>query len=390
MLASLLCAHTAGATEVLYANDFETPNVPIAVNCGNSLDSRTIDQLFGTADFKYAQVNTVEGVSLQDPAGLYKNPAGTGGKYAIGMLSAYQDDKLGLTFDAGKRAFVNVAFDLSSIDVQGCGGPFGVDKPVMRVSLVDSPGNVFSWSGTVLSQAELTGVAAPDAWTFAWSRIVASLDASGSTDGHITVVFDLLKSGYGSFDNLSITAADTAGVVDTDVDSTADDTDNCPDEPNRDQANEDRDLAGDVCDPAPKDPTLCGDRDNDGKDDCAKVVDAGIVDARAPDAADAPDAQVLDAALPDSGAAGAGEGGASSGGGGASSGGGPVADSASSGGEVSGDADATVGAGGSKSHEEIHSSCSCRAVGSSRAPTLPLATTLLVALLSLRRKSRRS
>lgn len=47
----------AGAQSiVLYTNDFESPNVPIQVSCGNSLDSRTIDALYGAPGFAFHQV----------------------------------------------------------------------------------------------------------------------------------------------------------------------------------------------------------------------------------------------------------------------------------------------------------------------------------------------
>jgi len=59
----------------------------------------------------------------------------------------------------------------------------------------------------VLDEAIITGEAAPDQWTFQWTNHVLALDASGSTDGNISIVWDLLQSGYGAFDNLIITSS---------------------------------------------------------------------------------------------------------------------------------------------------------------------------------------
>jgi hypothetical protein len=279
-----LPATATAATVILYGNDFETPNIPLAVDCGNSLDARGINFQYGTADFVFDQTYTVETVFLQDPSGLYSNPSGQGGSYALGMLSTANDDHLSLTFDAGTFPFVNVGLDLSSIDIQGCGGPFGVAQPVMEVSVLDSPGGVFGWGNPVLDSETVTGVAAPDAWTFAWQNLVVGLDISGSTDGIISVVFNLLDSGYAAFDNMTITASDDAGIVDTDLDGVPDDEDNCRSVDNVDQTDTDGDGLGDVCDACPENPDPfaqppCEDQGDDdaGDDDSAGDDDDGTV-----------------------------------------------------------------------------------------------------------------
>src|SRR5262245_61625630 len=169
-----------GQSIVLYTNDFETPNVPVVINCPNSLDTRGIDFLYGSPGFVFNQQFTVEAVVHADLEGLYSDPEGKGGTYSLGMLSTTQDDKLALTFDAQGRAFVNVGLDLSSIDVNGCGGPFGVAAPVMQISLLDSPGGTFGFGQTVLDTKTLTGDAAPDQWTFHWAYGVEALDESGA------------------------------------------------------------------------------------------------------------------------------------------------------------------------------------------------------------------
>lgn len=232
---------------VLYTNSFESPNVPIQIDCGNSLDARGINLLFGAPGFVYSQQFTVEAVVHADSRQLYADPEGRGGAYSLGMLSTAQDDKLALTFDSQGRSFINVGLDLSSIDVNGCGGPFGVDVPVMRISLLDSPGGVFAFDQTVLDTKTITGEAAADQWTFHWLYGVVSLDASAATDGRVSILFDLLQSGYAAFDNVSIIASNTAGVVDQDNDGVADDADNCPTTPNPGQEDQDRDGVGDAC-----------------------------------------------------------------------------------------------------------------------------------------------
>jgi hypothetical protein len=251
-------------TVVLYSNNFESPNVPLAVNCGNSLDTRGINFLYGKPGFTYDQVFTVEGVNIHDPLHLYSDPEGKGGNYSIGMLTSAQDDKLALHFSKQGHSLINVGFDLSSLDVSGCGGPFGVAVPKMKVSVLNTPSGPFSFNAPVLSTQTLTGVAAPNQWTMKWTFVVASLDVSASTNDNITVLFDLVQSGYATFDNLSITASEVAGVVDIDNDGIADDVDNCPNNANPNQLDTDGDGIGDVCDACLDidHDTICGPVDN--------------------------------------------------------------------------------------------------------------------------------
>jgi hypothetical protein len=166
------------------------------------------------------------------------------------------------------QQFLNVAMDVSSIDVDGCGGPFGVETPKFKLSLLDDSGGEFSWTAKKLDEKTIEGEASNSPWSFHWSRGTVALDASKATNGSVIVVFDLVSSGYAAFDNLKITASKLAAVGDRDADGVEDSEDNCPGVANASQANGDEDAAGDACDPAPKDPNECGDRSGDGEDDC--------------------------------------------------------------------------------------------------------------------------
>jgi hypothetical protein len=205
---------------------------------------------------------------LHDPAGKYSAQGSQNGDYALGMLGTKQDDKLAFRFDVQGQQFLNVAMDVSSIDVEGCGGPFGVETPRFKISLLDDSDGEFDWTNKKLDEKLLEGEASPDAWKFHWTRGTIALDASKAASGNVIVVFDLVSEGYAAFDNLKITVSKLAAVGDRDEDGVEDSADNCPSAKNASQANMDEDAAGDACDPAPKNPTKCGDRSGDGEDDC--------------------------------------------------------------------------------------------------------------------------
>jgi hypothetical protein len=263
-------APLAAAQEItLYENDFESPNQPVSVSCGNSLDQTGVNETYGKAGYNFIEQFTVETIVLDDPAGKYSGQGDENGKYALGMLGMVQDDRLALRFDVMGQQFLNVAMDVSSIDVDGCGGPFGVETPKFKVSLLDDSGGEFSWTAKPLDEKTLEGEASNSPWSFHWSRGTVALDASKATNGSVVVVFDLVSNGYAAFDNLKITASKLAAVGDRDADGVEDSKDNCPGAANPSQANADEDAAGDACDPAPKDPTECGDRSGDGDDDCS-------------------------------------------------------------------------------------------------------------------------
>jgi hypothetical protein len=131
------------------------------------------------------------------------------------MLCCVQDDRLSLTFDVGAFDFLNVFLDISAIDLDGVGGPFGVAQPSFRLSLYDSPGGVFNINapGTLLSQVTVTGTGIPHQRIYDWTAVIGALNASASTDGKVSLVVDLLTSGYAAFDNLRVEADDVAATA---------------------------------------------------------------------------------------------------------------------------------------------------------------------------------
>lgn len=258
----------------LYENDFEKPNQPVMASCGNSLDQTGVNTTYGRPGYMFIEHFSVETLVLHDTAQKYRGQRDKNGDYALGMLGTAQDDKLAFRFDVMGQHYLNVAMDVSSIDVQGCGGPFGVEAPVFKLSLLDDSGGEFDWNAKPLETKLLQGDAAPDAWTFRWSRGTIALDASKSKTGSVIVVFDLVSSGYAVFDNLKITASKLAAVGDRDDDGVEDSVDNCPSDANPSQANADHDVAGDACDPVPADADACGDLSGDGDDDCIDWCDS--------------------------------------------------------------------------------------------------------------------
>lgn len=208
-----------GQQIILYDNHFESPNIPPVPNCGPDLDATDLNTLWsGTAGGtggggSFQQVNTVETILINGPNGQYIDTSGIGGDYCISMLSTAQDDRAAVTLNSQNLPFAIVSMDISAIDLNGCGGPFGIDTPVMDIKIYDSPGAVFSFAapGTLLDHDTITGIT-PGAtiYTFNWLAQTVSMDIAGSTDGNITVVFDLLQSGYAAIDNLLIQSSLTS------------------------------------------------------------------------------------------------------------------------------------------------------------------------------------
>jgi len=73
------------ASVVLYSNDFESPNQPVQINCGNSLDITGINTLYGTQEFVFHQVYTVEAVAIDDTGAITTTDALRTRQHAVGL-----------------------------------------------------------------------------------------------------------------------------------------------------------------------------------------------------------------------------------------------------------------------------------------------------------------
>lgn len=215
------------ASTVLYVQDFENPNPGSFVNDGGDVNIlHPVNQLYGgqPAGFQFAQAFTVEtllvGGSQAWPApsnagGGFKDPQGKAGQHVVSMLASRQNDLLGLSFDVGAFRFLNFQLDISSIDLNTWGGPFFDDlAPEFELTLFDNPsGGLTTGSGTVLDSKRITGTVAANRWTFDWTNHIVALDATGNTNGNVTLRIDLLQGGYAAMDNFRIVASDTEGDV---------------------------------------------------------------------------------------------------------------------------------------------------------------------------------
>lgn len=206
-------------TVLLYQNNFETPLQTPNANCGPDLDATQVNTLWGGTGLgtggggSFQQVNTVETILIHGPDNQYTDSTGIGGDYCLSMLSILQDDKASLTLNSQMLPFANITFNLSAIDLPACGGNFGLDTAVMRITVYDSPNGIFNIfsPGVQLDEDTVTGIGAgPTSYTFNWASCATSLHIDSSVDGNITIVFDLLRSGYAAFDNLSISSSTAA------------------------------------------------------------------------------------------------------------------------------------------------------------------------------------
>jgi hypothetical protein len=204
--------YSAKAQVLLYANNFENPVTTPTPNCGPDLDATLVNTLWGGTGQgtggggTFRQLWTVETMLIKGPNGQYEDPSGKGGNYCLSMLSAVQDDRLALVLNTQNLKYVNLSFDFSGIDLAGCGGPFGVDTPIMSIKMykLTDPQFNFGNPGELLDEADLKGTEA-ESFTFNWQRVQASLIA-GEENDLIALVFDLVQSGYAAFDNIRIEA----------------------------------------------------------------------------------------------------------------------------------------------------------------------------------------
>jgi len=214
-----LSASVQGAV-LLYSQNFENPVE--FTNNGNDVTGQSVNSLYANQPpgFVFSQDFTVE--TLRVGNGLaygtgYQDPQGKAGNFVLGMLSTAQDDLLGLAFNVGSFDFLNFQFNLSSIDLDCCGGPFVVPfgaTPSARISLFDNPsGAAGLGSGATLDAIDVIGLAGPDKFTFNFSDHIVGLNAQNSTNGQVILRIDLLTGGYAALDNFVIAASNTSGEI---------------------------------------------------------------------------------------------------------------------------------------------------------------------------------
>jgi hypothetical protein len=218
--AAVLWSSTMQAAVVLYDQDFESPTG--FVNDGGDVNIfRTVNQLYGNQPpgFTFAQNFTVETLLITGTQAFgtgYSDPTGKGGNYALGLLSDVQNDLLGLSFNVGANRFLNFRLDISSIDLSVFSGPFVPVTgavPVFEFTLFDNPsGTTGLGTGAILDTLQASGTASART-VFDWTEVLLPLDASGSTNGNVTLRIDLLSGEYAAMDNFRIAASDTPGDV---------------------------------------------------------------------------------------------------------------------------------------------------------------------------------
>lgn len=207
------------ATTILYNQNFENP-VSFVNDAGDVNIFNNVNTLYGNQPpgFSFAQAFTVETLLVTGNQAFgtgYSDPAGIAGNYALGMLSNLQNDLLALSFNIGSNQFLNVSLDISSIDLSVFSGPFVSPGaiPTFEFTLFDNPtGANGLGSGTILSSLQVSGTASAQT-VFDWTNILLPLDATGNTNGNVTLRIDLLNGGYAALDNFIIAASDTPGDI---------------------------------------------------------------------------------------------------------------------------------------------------------------------------------
>jgi len=207
---------TSHASVILYDQNFETLNTPYVDSLAyDDLTQQTVNSLYGNqpVGFAFTQSFTVETINITGGTSFggagYSDTTGTGGNYALGMLSHVENDKLGLTFNVGTFDFLNLGLDISSIGVTGFNGPSitatSTSVPNFRFELRNGGG----LNGSLLDFEDVIGVAS-DPNVFDWTNVLIALDTTGNTSGDVTLVIDLLQGDYAAMDNFRIVASDTS------------------------------------------------------------------------------------------------------------------------------------------------------------------------------------
>jgi hypothetical protein len=198
--------------------DNEPEGEPNALVHWNIDLENTVNLAYGRGSNLYDQDFTVEVIYLQ----TYKDQAsgqslkvsdGRGGKYAIGMASNVEEDRLRLTFDTQGRKFVNFAMDVApfeGINSLSCNDGslvFPTNPAKLKLSaMIES-------SNTLLSTVTVMGSSGqPNIFSVLWERVCGSLDVSKAVDGNVIFEWDALEPLYIFFDNVDIVASDDPNI----------------------------------------------------------------------------------------------------------------------------------------------------------------------------------
>ena len=121
---------------------------------------------------------------------------------------SYYTDKLAFTFDSNRLPFLNIMMDIAAVDLARANDPngrYGVNTPIFRFSVFDSSNGNFNINapGQLLDRVEVTGnELGSTPFTFNWASVMGILDISNASSNSVSIIIELLQSGYGSFDNI--------------------------------------------------------------------------------------------------------------------------------------------------------------------------------------------
>ncbi|KAL3932279.1 MAG: hypothetical protein SGARI_004007, partial [Bacillariaceae sp.] len=135
----------------------------------------------------------------------YQDPTGTGGDFAIGFQNIFDDDQMAISIDLGGRCGVEVSFDatpLYFINWTGIRRPYA--DAAFTVSVLDDPNAVAALDGALLDSDTGFCPRGSDQITFNWTRHTLTLDASGSTNGIVSIRFGVTSGNYAVLDNIVI------------------------------------------------------------------------------------------------------------------------------------------------------------------------------------------
>ncbi|MEM7254582.1 MAG: hypothetical protein AAF493_24465 [Pseudomonadota bacterium] len=193
---------SAFATTVIFSQDFNSPVgweqvvIPVAAL---DVSQQPVNDLYGahTSGVSYAQGGTVETLHVTGGEAFgtgYDDPSGEAGDYLLAML---RTDLLGISLSIGAVDSFHLSIDITSIDINGAGGPFNPPngrESMFQISLFDNPsGAANTGSGTALDFVTgTTTLSATNVIDF--TTLTHTFDATGVTNGNVILQIDLIGS----------------------------------------------------------------------------------------------------------------------------------------------------------------------------------------------------